>query len=234
MLEAAPRVLARVAGPQLSSFYEAEHRAHGVDLRTGVSVAAIEGEERVSGVRLASGEVIPADSVIVGIGIVACAAPLLAAGAKGSAGVEVDEYCRSSLPGIFAIGDCASFACEWAGGAVMRVESVQNAMDQAACVAQAILGRPAPYRAFPWFWSNQYDLKLQTAGLSRGYDAVVLRGDPARRSFSLVYLRAGRMIAVDAVNCVRDYVQGRKAIEAGARPDPVRLADASVPIKDLI
>ena len=234
VLEAAPRVLARVAGPELSAFYEAQHRAHGVDLRCNVQIEALEGEGRVSGVRLANGEVIPADSVIVGIGIVPSIAPLLAAGAKGDAGIDVDELCRTSLPDIYAIGDCVSFACQWAGDTHMRVESVQNAMDQAGCVAKSILGAPAPYRAFPWFWSNQYDLKLQTAGLSVGYDATVLRGDPATRAFSVVYLRAGRIIAIDAVNCVRDYVQGRKLIELGAMPDPTKLADAQTPLKELV
>jgi len=233
VLEAAPRVLARVAGAELSAFYEAEHRAHGVDLRTGVQVAALEGDARVTGVRLADGEVIPADSVIVGIGIVPCVEPLIAAGAAGANGVAVDGWCRTSLPDVYAIGDCAAFACAWANGAVMRVESVQNAMDQAICVAKAILGTPAPYRAFPWFWSNQYDLKLQTAGLSLGYTQTVVRGDPAARSFSVVYLKHGRMIAIDAVNCVKDYVQGRKLIEAGVSPDPVRLADGAIPLKEL-
>ena len=233
LLEALPRVLARVAGPELSAFYEAEHRAHGVDLRTGVGVEALEGEGRVSGVRLADGTVIPAEAVIVGIGIVPSVGPLIAAGAAGGNGVDVDEYCRTSLPDIYAIGDCAAFACAYAGGTVMRVESVQNANDQATCVAKAILGDAKPYHAFPWFWSNQYDLRLQTAGLSVGYDQTVVRGNVADRSFSVVYLKQGRMIAIDCVNMVKDYVQGRKLIEAGASPDPAQLADASVPLKEL-
>ena len=233
LLEAAPRVLARVAGPELSAFYEAEHRAHGVDLRTGVAVARLMGEGNVSGVELATGEVIRADAVIVGIGIIPAVAPLLVAGAAGANGVDVDEFCRTSLPDVFAIGDCAAFACDFAEGAVMRVESVQNANDQAGCVAKFILGEAKPYHAFPWFWSNQYDLRLQTAGLSVGYDHSVLRGDVAARSFSVAYLKDGRMIAIDCVNSVKDYVAGRKLIEAGARPDPVDLADAGVPLKEL-
>ena len=233
LLEALPRVLARVAGPELSAFYEAEHRAHGVDLRTGVGVEALEGEGRVSGVRLADSTVIPAEAVIVGIGIVPSVGPLIAAGAAGGNGVDVDEYCRTSLPDIYAIGDCAAFACAYAGGTVMRVESVQNANDQATCVAKAILGDAKPYHAFPWFWSNQYDLRLQTAGLSVGYDQTVVRGNVADRSFSVIYLKQGRMIAIDCVNMVKDYVQGRKLIEAGASPDPAQLADASVPLKEL-
>jgi 3-phenylpropionate/trans-cinnamate dioxygenase ferredoxin reductase component len=234
LLEALPRVLARVAGPELSEFYEAEHRAHGVDLRTGVAVEALEGEGRVTGVRLGDGEVIPADAVIVGIGIVPAVGPLLAAGAAGANGVDVDELCRTSLPDIYAIGDCAAFAADYADGTVMRVESVQNANDQATCVAKAICGDPQPYHAFPWFWSNQYDLRLQTAGLSAGYDATLVRGDPAQRSFSVVYLKGGRVIALDCVNMVKDYVQGRKLVEAKAHPDLDRLADAGVPLKELL
>lgn len=234
LLEALPRVLARVAGPELSAFYEAEHRAHGVDLRTGVAVESLIGEGRVRGVKLADGSDIAADAVIVGIGIIPAVGPLIAAGAAGGNGVDVDEFCRTSLPDVFAVGDCAAFACGYADGAVMRVESVQNANDQASCVAKVILGTPAPYRAFPWFWSNQYDLKLQTAGLSVGHDQTVLRGSTEARSFSVIYLKAGRMIAIDCVNMVKDYVQGRKLIEAGATPDPAALADASVPLKDLL
>ena len=233
LLEALPRVLARVAGPELSAFYEAEHRAHGVDLRTGVGVEALVGEGRVTGVKLADGSVIPADAVIVGIGIVASVGPLLAAGAAGANGVDIDDFCRTSLPDVYAIGDCAAFACAYAGGTVMRVESVQNANDQGTCVAKAICGDAQAYKAFPWFWSNQYDLRLQTAGLSLGYDATVLRGDPANRAFSIIYLKAGRMIAIDCVNMVKDYVQGRKLVEAGVSPDPAKLADTSVPLKDL-
>jgi 3-phenylpropionate/trans-cinnamate dioxygenase ferredoxin reductase subunit len=233
LLEALPRVLARVAGPELSAFYEKEHRDHGVDLRTGVSVAALEGEGRITGVRLADGEVIPADAAIVGIGIIPAVAPLLAAGADGGNGVAVDAYCRTSLPDVYAIGDCAAFACAYADGATMRVESVQNANDMGTCVAKAMCGDPQPYRAFPWFWSNQYDLRLQTAGLSVGHDATVVRGNPEDRSFSVVYLKEGRVIALDCVNMVKDYVQGRKLVEAGARPDLAQLANAEVPLKEL-
>jgi len=234
LLEALPRVLARVAGEELSAFYEKEHRDHGVDLRTGVMVEALTGEGRVRGVKLADGEIIPADAVIVGIGIVPAVAPLIAAGADGGNGVNVDEYCRTSLPDIYAIGDCAAFACDYAGGMVMRVESVQNANDMANCVAKAICGDEQPYRAFPWFWSNQYDLKLQTAGISAGFDTTVMRGNPADRSFSVVYLKQGRVVALDCVNMVKDYVQGRKLVEAGAQPDLAELADASKPLKELL
>jgi 3-phenylpropionate/trans-cinnamate dioxygenase ferredoxin reductase subunit len=234
LLEALPRVLARVAGPELSAFYEAEHRAHGVDLRTGVTVDALEGEGRVTGVRLGDGSLVPADAVIVGIGIVPAIDPLIAAGAAGSNGIAIDAQCRTSLADIYAIGDCAAFACDFADGAVMRVESVQNANDQASCVAKAICGDAQPYHAFPWFWSNQYDLRLQTAGLSVGYDQTVLRGQPEDRAFSVIYLKGGKMIALDCVNMVKDYVQGRKLVEAGVSPDLAKLADPAIPLNELM
>jgi 3-phenylpropionate/trans-cinnamate dioxygenase ferredoxin reductase subunit len=236
LLEALPRVLARVAGEDLSRFFEAEHRAHGVDLRLSAAVECLLGDasDHVRGVQLADGEEIPADLVIVGIGIVAAVHPLITAGATGSNGVDVDETCHTTLPDIYAIGDCAAHANGYAGGAVMRLESVQNAHDMAAVVAKAICGDKQPYDALPWFWSNQYDLKLQTAGLSLGHDMAVTRGDPAERSFSVVYLKEGRVIAVDAVNRTKDYVQGQKLIKARTVVDAGQLANADVALKDLM
>jgi 3-phenylpropionate/trans-cinnamate dioxygenase ferredoxin reductase component len=235
VLEALDRVLARVAGPELSYFYEAQHRAHGVDLRTGVMVDCIEERDsRASGVRLEGGEVVLADMVIVGIGIIPAVQPLIEAGAEGGNGVVVDKLCRTSLPDIYAIGDCAEHSNEFASGATIRLESVQNANDQATTAAKAIFGTPEPYKATPWFWSNQYDLKLQTVGLSTGFDATVLRGDPATRSFSIVYLKNGRVIALDCVNRVKDYVQGKKLVESRAKIDPALLIDAAKSLKELI
>ena len=234
LLEALPRVLARVAGEALSAFYEADHRAHGVDLRTGVSVDCLVGEGgKVSGVQMVDGTVLPADLVIVGIGIIPCVEPLRAAGAEGGNGVLVDGQCRTSLPDIYAIGDCAAHANAFADGAVIRLESVQNANDMATVAAKTICGVEAAYHAVPWFWSNQYDLKLQTVGLSTGHDAVITRGDPATRSFSVIYLKAGKVVALDCVNMIKDYVQGRKLVETSAVIAPERLADASVPLKEL-
>ena len=234
LLEALPRVLARVAGEPLSRFYEAEQRAHGVDVRTGVSVEAIEGDRRCEAVRLADGTRVPADVVIVGIGIVPSILPLLDAGADGGNGVSVDEHCRTTLPDIFAVGDCALHHSRFAPGPPVRIESVQNANDMATTAARHIVGDPLAYRATPWFWSNQYDLKLQTVGLSSGYDATVLRGDPDARSFSLIYLRDGAVIALDCVNRVRDYVQGRALVEARAQVAPALLADAETPLKAMV
>jgi len=217
LLEVLDRVLARVAGEPLSRFYEAEHRAHGVDIRLE-----------------AGGEAVAADLIIAAIGIEPAVGPLLAAGAAGGNGVDVDLCCRTSLPYIYAIGDCAAHPNRFAGGARIRLESVQNAHDQAVAAARSIVGRPEPYQSIPWFWSNQYDLKLQTIGLSQGHDDLVVRGDPAMRGFSIVYLRQGRVIALDCVNAVRDYVQGRKLVLDGATLDKGALADASVSLKELI
>lgn len=234
LLEALDRVLARVAGEPLSRFYEAEHRAHGVDLRLSVQVACIEGRDgRVAGVRLVDGGVVPAHLVVVGIGIVPAVAPLLAAGAEGGNGVAVDAQCRTTLADVFAIGDCALHANRFAPAGAIRLESVQNANDQATVVAKTIMGQATEYDAVPWFWSNQYDLKLQTVGLSTGYDEVVVRGDPATRAFSLLYLRGGRVIALDCVNAVKDYVQGRKLVLERAAVAADRLRDAAVPLKEM-
>ena len=234
VLEAMDRVLARVAGEPLSRFYEAEHRAHGVEIRTGALVDCLEEQDgRVCGVRLADGAVLPADMVIVGIGIVPEVAPLLEAGAAGGNGVAVDAQCRTSLPDVYAIGDCALHANAYADHAEIRLESVQNANDQANVVAKLLTGQDAHYDAVPWFWSNQYDLKLQTVGLSIGHDATVLRGDPATRSFSVIYLKQGRVIALDCVNAMRDYVQGKRLVAERMIVDPATLADPAVVLKEL-
>lgn len=234
LLEALERVLGRVAGEDIARFYEEEHRRQGVDVRTGIAIEAIEGDgDRVTAVRLVGGETIDCDMLVVGIGIVPAVGPLIAAGAAGSNGVDVDELCRTSLPDVYAIGDCAAHANAYAGGAVIRLESVQNAHDMAATVARAICGEPQPYDALPWFWSNQYDLRLQTVGLSFGHDATVLRGDPADRSFSVIYLREGRVIALDCVNRTKDYAQGRKLVENRAEIDPERLLDTEIQLKDM-
>ena len=237
LVEMLPRLLARVAGEELSDFYAAEHRRQGVDVRLNTGVRAVLGEEtgRVTGVALDTGEEIPCDMVIVGIGVVPAVAPLIAAGAAGSNGVDVDFCCRTTLDDTYAIGDCAAHANPFADNAVIRLESVQNAHDMANTVARAIMGEKEPYHALPWFWSNQYDLKLQTAGLSLGFDATVLRGDPETRKFTVVYLKNGHPIAFDCVGTMKDYVQGRKLLESGAgKIDPALLADPEVPIKDLM
>lgn len=237
LVEMLPRLLARVAGEELSTFYAEEHRRQGVDVRLNEGVRAVLGEDqgKVTGVLLESGEELPCDMVIVGIGVVPAVAPLIAAGAAGSNGVDVDFCCRTTLDDIYAIGDCAAHANDFADGAVIRLESVQNAHDMANTVAKAIMGEKEPYHALPWFWSNQYDLKLQTAGLSLGFDGTILRGDPATCKFTVVYLRDGRPIAFDCVGTMKDYVQARKLLESGiGKVDLALLADPEVPIKDLM
>jgi NADPH-dependent 2,4-dienoyl-CoA reductase/sulfur reductase-like enzyme len=235
LLEAQERLLARVAGPDLSDFFKAEHSAHGVDVRLSASVEAVETDDagNATGVRLADGEVIAADAVIVGIGIVPETGPLILAGAVGGDGVDVDQYCQTSLPDVYAIGDCAAHENRFAAGRRMRLESVQNANDQARTVVQHILGNPAPYEAVPWFWSNQYDLRLQTVGLSLAYDECILRGDPATRSFSVIYLRQGQVIALDCVGRTKDYVQGRALVLEGRRLNRDQLADIEIPLKEV-
>ena len=195
---------------------------------------SIQGNYRVEGVRLADGTDIAAEVVIVGIGIVPSILPLLDAGADGGNGVSVDQHCRTTLTDIYAIGDCALHHSRFAPGAPVRIESIQNASDMAKTVARSIVGDPFPYEATPWFWSNQYDLKLQTVGLSTGYDQTIVRGDPDSRSFSLVYLSDGAVIALDCVNRVKDYVQGRALVEARASIDPTLLADPEIPLKSLL
>ncbi len=234
VFEQEDRLLKRVAGHEISDFYAAEHRAQGVDLWLEAEVVALEGAAAVEAVRLSNGDIVPTDVVIAGIGLVPNIAPLLRVGATGGRGVDVDENCHTSLHDVYAIGDCALHANRYAGGEMIRLESVQNANDMANTAARAIAGDPAAYDAVPWFWSNQYDLRLQSVGLSTAHDERVLRGDPVGRSFSVVYLRSGQVIALDCVNAVRDYAQGRRLVEAGTSAPVEALADPDIPLKSLL
>lgn len=235
LLETLDRVLARVAGEPLSRYFEDLHRSHGVTIRLGVTVECIDGDAgRATGVRLTNGEVIDADTVIVGIGIVPNTPPVTADRPLFENGVPVDAHCRTALPDIYAIGDCAAHHNRFAAGARIRLESVQNASDMATVVAQSIMGIDASYDVVPWFWSMQYDARLQTVGLSQGSDQIVVRGVPAENAFSVVYLRNGVVIALDCVNKVKDYVQGRKLIEKASSPDPSRLADPTISLAECI
>lgn len=232
LVEAQSRVLARVAGEPLSAFYQREHQLRGVDLRLSASVECIEEDNgRLSGVHLSDGSVLPADLVIVGIGIEPVVEPLTAAGATMGNGVRVDEHCRTTIPDIYAIGDCAEHRNRYAGGRWIRLESVQNATDQAATAAKDICGSPKPYDAVPWFWSNQYNLRLQTVGLANGFDDQVVRGDPSSQSFSVIYLREERVIALDCVNMTKDFAQGRHLVIRSVEADIRKLADPSIPLK---
>ncbi|WP_186106348.1 NAD(P)/FAD-dependent oxidoreductase [Burkholderia gladioli] len=232
VVEAQDRLLARVAGEPLSAFIEGEHRARGVEIVTGAQVAALKGRDgRVSAVELADGRSIAADLVIAGIGIVPTAQLLLDAGAQGGNGVDVDEQCRTTLPDVYAIGDCARRAHPLVAGAALRIESVPSALEHAQIVAASITGKPLPKPGVPWFWSTQYDLRIQMAGIPDGYDEVAVRGDLAARSFLVLYLRGGRLIALDAVNATKDYVQGRALLAADVTLTREQLEDLSVPLQ---
>lgn len=235
VVEALNRILARVACEEISEFYQQEHLQHGVGLHLGVMATCIEERDgRATGVRLDTGAILPADLIIVGIGIVPAVEPLLQAGAFGKNGVDVDGLCRTTLPDVFAVGDCAAHINLFAEGRRIRLESVQNANDQAKVAASTIVGNDVPYTSVPWFWSNQYDLRLQTVGFAGGYDHVVVRGSPASRSFSAIYLKQNTVIALDCVNASRDYVQGRSLVVGRAKPDLSALADCSVGLKSLV
>ncbi|XQM28785.1 NAD(P)/FAD-dependent oxidoreductase [Burkholderia gladioli] len=232
VVEAQDRLLARVAGEPLSAFIEGEHRARGVEIVTGAQVAALKGRDgRVSAVELADGRSIAADLVIAGIGIVPAAQLLLDAGAQGGNGVDVDPQCRTTLPDVYAIGDCARRAHPLVAGAALRIESVPSALEHAQIVAASITGKPSPKPGVPWFWLTQYDLRIQMAGIPDGYDEVAVRGDLAARSFLVLYLRGGRLIALDAVNATKDYVQGRALLAADVTLTREQLEDLSVPLQ---
>lgn len=233
LLEAQERVLARVTAPVVSAFYESVHRAEGVDIRTRTGAAAIEGDGgAVGAVRLSSGEAIGADLVLIGVGILPEQEIAAAAGLACGNGIIVDEAARTSDPLVFAIGDCAERPLFPYGGRG-RLESVHNAIEQGKTAAAAILGAPAPALEAPWFWSDQYELKLQTAGLFTGHDETVLRGDPESRRFAVFYLREGRLITVDAINSPAEFLASKPLIAKGARLASALLADTSTPMKQI-
>lgn len=233
VVELLDRVMKRVVSPELSAFYEREHRAHGVKIRLDTGIEAFVGDGQVRGLLLADGTEIPADVVVIGIGIVPNTELAADAGLPVNDGIVVDQYCRTEDPNVYAVGDC-TFHPNPVVGRSIRLESVQNALEQARTAAAVIAGERATYAQVPWFWSDQYDLKLQIAGLSQGYDETVLRGSPDKRSFSCVYLREGRVIAVDAVNHPKDFLQAKKVIADGGAVDRDRLADAAIELKDTL
>ncbi|CAM3173950.1 3-phenylpropionate/trans-cinnamate dioxygenase ferredoxin reductase subunit [Paracoccus aminovorans] len=218
LVEAAPRILGRVAAPETAGMIRDLHRGHGVEIIEGVGIARIAGDAVVEGVELADGRLLPADLVICGIGVAPETALAEAAGLDIDNGIAVDARGRTSDPAIWAAGDCASFP---APGGRLRLESVGNAIDMAEAVAANMLGLGADYIPKPWFWSDQFDAKLQIAGLNLGYDRVVTRPG------SVWYYRDGRLIAVDALNDARAYMIGKRLIEAGKSPDPETVAAAT-------
>jgi len=233
VIEMMDRVMSRVVAPEMSRFYANEHTTHGVTILTGRRVSAFSGESRVTAVECPDGTRIPAELVIVGIGLVPNMELASVAGIHCDDGISVDEHCRTSEPDVYAIGDCCSHPSPRYGRRI-RLESVDNAFEQARTAAANICGRALVHDKTPWFWSDQYELKLQIVGLCQGYDAVVLRGDPASRSFSCCYLRGGELIALDAVNRGKDFMAARKLIAERAKPDPARLADPDLVLKDTL
>ena len=230
VLEMAPRILQRVAAPETSDYFRALHAAHGVKILESTGLDRLLGEAHVTGARLASGAEIPADFVIVGVGIIPGTALAEAAGLAIENGIKTDEHGRTSDPHIWSAGDCASFP--WKGGR-LRLESVGNAIEQAEVVADNIMGAATPYTAHPWFWSDQYDTKLQIAGLNTGYDRIVTRG-PEGEAVSFWYYRGDTLLAVDAMNDPRAYMVGKRLIEMGKSPDPAAIADPATQLKALL
>ncbi|WP_108836629.1 NAD(P)/FAD-dependent oxidoreductase [Tateyamaria sp. Alg231-49] len=229
LVEMADRILQRVAAPETSDFFRTLHSEHGVDIREGVGLDHLTGDGAVSGAVLSDGTSLDLDFVIVGVGIAPGTALAEAAGIEIDNGIATDTHGRTSAPHVWAAGDCASFP--YRGGRI-RLESVPNAIDQAECVAENILGAGKDYAARPWFWSDQYDVKLQIAGLNTGYDRVVTRDGGSAKSFW--YYQGETLLAVDAANDPRGYMIGKRLIEAGKSPDADVIADPSSDLKALL
>ena len=235
VVEAADRLMARAVGPVVSEFYRRAHERRGVGVRLGSGVAGFRGDGgRVTGVGLSDGTWVPADLVLVGVGVRPRTELAERAGLVCDQGIVVDAHARTSDPFVVAAGDCTVQPHPMTGQGRIRLESVQNAVAQAQVAASTLLGRPAGAPPVPWFWSNQGDLRLQIAGLSTGHDEQVVRGRPDEESFAVLYYRRDRLLAVDAVNRPADYMAVRRALAQGATIDPDRAGDAGVPLKSLI
>jgi 3-phenylpropionate/trans-cinnamate dioxygenase ferredoxin reductase subunit len=231
VFEAMDRLMARAVSVPVSDFYAAEHEKAGVKLKLRTGVEAIEGQGKVEAVR-AGGQTYPADIVLVGIGVLPNDELATHAGLASEDGIVVDQNAMTGDPSVFAAGDCTRHIGR--EGTAIRLECVQNAIDQAKHAALAMLGKPKTYSEVPWFWSDQFDLKLQIAGLARPSDQLVLRGDPATRKFAMFHLRDGVVVAVEAVNAAPEYLIGKKLIADGARVATGRLADLSIPMKQIV
>lgn len=236
VLEVAERVMKRAVCPEVSSFYEAQHAARGIAICCNTRVRAFVGDERSGRVRsvlCSNGDEYPADIVVVGIGITVADELARAAGLSCSDGIVVDRHCRTSSPAIYAAGDCSSQPGVGPGERV-RLESVDNAVEQAASAARNMLGEHVTHDKVPWFWSDQFDLKLVIVGLSAGHDAVIKRGSVASRSFSVCYLRNGELIAIDTINRPKDQMAARKLVGARVRLSPDKLADPDCALQDCL
>jgi len=233
VVEMADRVMSRVVSAEISDFYQIEHTSHGVKLRLSTGITAFRGSDRINAVEIADGEQVPADFAVVGVGIVPNTELAADAGLIVDDGIVVDDQCQTNDSNIYAVGDCTAHP-NAIYNRQLRLESVHNALEQAKTAASNICGNEAHYSQVPWFWSDQYDLKLQIAGLSTGYDDVIIRGNPADRSFACLYLKDGCLIATDAVNSPRDFLQSKVLIAGQLRIDRDKLADANVQLKDLL
>ena len=233
VLEMESRVLNRVVAAEVSDFYTRMHREEGVDIRTCVKVSSFKGNGNVEVVVCADGSELDTDCVIIGIGIVPNVGVAEAAGLAVDNGIVVDALTRTSVDGICAVGDCTNHPNDVLGRR-LRLESVQNALSQGKTAANTILGKDTPYAEVPWFWSDQYDVKLQMAGINNPGDRVIVRGDSGSRSFSICYLRDEVLVAVNALNRPKDFLQSKKLIAAKIAPDEPCLADPAVPLKDFL
>jgi len=234
VLEAMPRILQRVTAPEVAAFYSRIHAEEGVEIVADVQAVSISGAKQVESVQCHDGTEYEADIVIIGVGVIPNTELAEQAGLKIDNGIVVDEYARTSDEDILAAGDCTSHYNP-IYQRHLRLESVQNALDQASVAANTICGNLKPYSALPWFWSDQYDLKLQIAGLSQGYTDVVVRGDiDGSRSFAAFYMREGKLLAVDAVNRPQEFMFGKKLIMQGNQLDTAQLADDSLSLKTLL
>ena len=230
LVEMGERILQRVAAPQTSDFFRDLHRSHGVDIREGVGLERLIGDAHVTAARLSDGSELPVDFVIVGVGIGPATELAEAAGIAIDNGIKTDSHGRTSAPNVWAAGDCTSFPYR---GTRIRLESVPNAIDQAECVAENIMGADKEYAAKPWFWSDQYDVKLQIAGLNTGYDRVITRRTDDD-SVAFWYYKGSELLAVDAMNDPRGFMIGRRLIEAGKSPAPELIEDPETDLKALL
>ncbi|MDH3273256.1 MAG: FAD-dependent oxidoreductase [Gammaproteobacteria bacterium] len=232
VIEMAERVMSRVVSSEVSDFYQKTHNSHGVKLMLSTGLSSFHGNGKVHSVMTSDGQTLAADFVVIGVGILPNVELAESAGLEVNDGIVVDDQCRTSDSNIYAVGDCTSHP-----NAIydmqLRLESVHNALEQAKTAASNICGVEKHYSQVPWFWSDQYELKLQIAGLSQGYDRAILRGDPESESFSCLYLKDGILIAVDAINAPKDFLQSKVLIAERARIDPQLLANADVALKDL-
>lgn len=235
VIETFDRLLQRVAAPPISDFFRAAHQKRGIDIILGSGVTALRGmNKRITGVELSNGTIVPADLVIVGIGVEPRTELAEKLGLDCDRGIIVDNYARTSNPAIVAAGDCTVQPHPLYPAENVRLESVQNAVDQAKVAASSLLNEPHPTPAVPWFWSDQGDLKLQIAGLSTGYDDYLVRGEPETEHFSVLYYRDGRLIAADAVNSPHDFMAAKRALSTGATIDRSRAKNPELPLKNLI